>query len=207
LSQPTAGIAELVFLRHAESENVVAGASGAIPMAPLTDRGREQAAHAAADPAVAAARVLYASTAVRVRQTAEIIARTKGAAVIFLPELVEVGIGGAEGVVDATLRRETAVVLEAWVVDGDLERRIADGETGHDVLARMRTALDGIAAEHAGERAAVIGHVGSLTLALSVLCGLGSAVWGAPLPHAVPFAVQVEGPRWSCKDWPDPEAG
>lgn len=207
LLQPATGVAELVVLRHAESENVVAGASGAIPLAPLTYRGQEQAARAAADPALAAARFLYASTAVRARQTAEIVARSSGAAVILMPELMEVGIGGQEGVVDAALRRETALVLEAWVVDGNLDRRVGDGETGHEVLARMETALHGIAADHWGERAAVIGHVGSLTLALSVLCGLGGAVWGAPLPHAVPFTVRVDGARWRCEDWPDPDIG
>ncbi|MFJ3404173.1 hypothetical protein [Promicromonospora sp. NPDC090134] len=49
---------------------------------------------------------------------------------------------------------------------------------------------------------AVIGHVGSLTLALSRLCGLGSSMWGAPLPHAEPFRVEWDGNQWNCAAWP-----
>ena len=91
-------------------------------------------------------------------------------------------------------------MLRAWVVDGDLDRRVADGETGHDVLARMTAALTRIAA--GGGRPALVGHVASLTLAISVLCGLGGAVWGAPLPHAAPFPVRWDGSRWHCPRWP-----
>ena len=122
------------------------------------------------------------------------------APVTVLPQLAEMSIGRREGEIDAALREETAEVLRCWVVDGDLDRRVADGETGHEVLARMTAALTRVAAE--GGSPAVIGHIGSLTLALSVLCGLGGAVWGTPLPHAVPFAVHWDGSRWHCPRWP-----
>ena len=188
---------EIVCLRHAESENVLAGASGVVPLAPLTERGRAQAAALAAEltDGVRVSRV-YASRAVRARQTAEVL----DAPVTVLPQLAEMSIGRREGQIDAALREETAEVLRSWVVDGDLDRRVADGETGHDVLTRMTMALARVAAE--GGRPAVIGHVGSLTLALSVLCGLGGAVWGAPLPYAVPFVVHWDGSRWHCPRWP-----
>lgn len=77
-----------------------------------------------------------------------------------------------------------------------------DGETGHDVLSRTTTALERIARQHHGETVAVVGHVASLTLALSRLCALGGSVWGAPLPHAEPFLVQWDGTQWSCSAWP-----
>ena len=190
----------LTCLRHAESENVVTGASGALPNAPLTDRGRDQASTAGraltGGQAMTGGRIVYASTAVRARQTAEFL----GGTVVVRPELAEFGIGAREGDADAALRRETAEVLHAWVVAGDLHRRVADGETGHQVLARMTSALTDIAA--ARTDAALVGHVGSLTLALSVLAGLGGTVWGAPLPHAVPFAVRWDGHRWHCPRWP-----
>ncbi|MGW0196292.1 hypothetical protein [Nonomuraea sp. NPDC003201] len=45
--------------------------------------------------------------------------------------------------------------------------------------------------------------MGSLTAGLSVLCrGLGERVWGAPLPHAVPFPVEWDGRSWRCASWP-----
>lgn len=56
-------------------------------------------------------------------------------------------------------------------------------------------------AVRAGETAALVGHVASLTVGLSVLCGLGGAVWGAPLPLATPFPVRGRDGRWDCA-WP-----
>ena len=184
---------EILCLRHAESENVLAGASGVVPLAPLTERGRAQAAALAGE--VWVSRV-YASRAVRARQTAEVL----DAPLTVLPQLAEMSIGRREGQIDAALREETADVLRSWVVDGELDRRVADGETGHEVLSRMTTALTRVATE--GGSPAVIGHVGSLTLALSVLCGLGGTVWDAPLPYAVPFVVHWDGTRWHCPSWP-----
>jgi alpha-ribazole phosphatase/probable phosphoglycerate mutase len=188
---------EIVCLRHAESENVLAGVSGAVPAAALTAAGLEQArllgrrltgiTHA------------YASATVRARQTAGQL----GAPVTELAGLGEMTVGAREGAVDAGLRRETADVLRAWVVDGDLDRQVGDGESGHEILARMTAALTQVADRHAAAgRPAVVGHVGSLTLAASVLCGLGGAVWGTPLPHAVPFVLRRDGSRWHCPDWP-----
>ena len=227
---------------------MVAGASGQVPAAPLTAAGREQVRAVRLTGIIHA----YASATVRARQTAEAF----GVPVTELAGLGEVGVGSREGAVDAGLRRETADVLRAWVVGGDLDRRVGDGESGHEVLARMGAALDLIADRHpdgagdpdlttglggAGDpdpttglggvvtgpglaagpggvggpglaagpggagglgRPVVVGHVASLTVVVSVLCGLGAAVWGSPLPHAVPFVLRRDGTRWHCPRWP-----
>jgi broad specificity phosphatase PhoE len=186
-------------LRHAESTNVVAGVAGAVPLAQLTPHGREQAVAAglalAAEPIVR----VYTSTALRARQTGELLGSTD---VTTMPGLVEVGIGSAEGSTDPDVRWRTAEVLHAWVVQRDLDQRVADGETGHDVLARMTAAFEALAAAHAGETVAVVGHVASLTVALAVLCGLGDRVWGSPLQHAEPFLVTGHIGSWQCPTWP-----
>ncbi|MEU6750957.1 histidine phosphatase family protein [Spirillospora sp. NPDC046719] len=113
------GVLELICLRHAESENVVAGLAGALPNAPLTARGRLQAAAMAR--ALTPIEHVYASTAERARQTAEAITRAQGVAVTAMPELVEVRIGGLEGRTDRATRARTAAVLRSWVVDGNLD--------------------------------------------------------------------------------------
>jgi alpha-ribazole phosphatase/probable phosphoglycerate mutase len=118
---------EIVCLRHTESANVVAAASGAMLDAPLTDAGRVQAREAVG--LVGAVRRVYASSAVRALDTAAPIAAASGVDVVAVPALVEFGVGSRDGEVDAALRRETADVLHAWVVQGDLDRRVADGET------------------------------------------------------------------------------
>lgn len=183
---------EITCLRHAESANVLLGASGQMPDAPLTVLGREQA-RALRLPGTTTA---YVSATVRARQTAEPL----GVPVTELAGLGEVGVGSREGAIDAGLRRETADVLQAWVVDGDLDRRVGDGESGREVLIRMTAAVQLVADR--GGRPALVGHVASLTVLVSVLCGLGAAVWDAPLPHAVPFVLRRDASGWRCPRWP-----
>ena len=119
-----------------------------------------------------------------------------------MSELVEVGIGKHEGTADPAVRKHTADVLHAWVVQQDLGQRVADGETGHEVLARVTAAFQYIAGTHPGETVVVVGHVASLTVTLGRLCALGSRVWGTPLPHAQPFLVEWDGHAWHCPAWP-----
>lgn len=180
-------------LRHAESENVTTGTAGAGPTSPLTPRGRHQAIDAAQQLAAEPIARIYCSTALRARQTAALLATTPGATtpglpITAMPELVEV--------------RCTADVLRAWVVEQDLGRRVADGETGHQVVARVTAAFRKIASAHPGETVAVVGHVASLTVALGRLCSLGPGVWGTPLPHARPFPVEWDSHAWHCPTWP-----
>lgn len=188
-------------LRHAESENVTAGIAGIVPRAPLTERGHCQAAEAAraldGEPIVR----IYSSTALRARQTAAALA-SRGCGVVAVDDLAEVGIGADEGATDLAARKRTADVLRAWIVAGDLEQRVADGESGREVVARMSAAFRQIAAAHPGETVAVVGHVASLTVALAQLCGLGTRVWGKPLPHAAPLLVEWDGSSWCCSAWP-----
>ncbi|WP_396685211.1 histidine phosphatase family protein [Microbispora sp. KK1-11] len=115
-------------------------------------------------------------------------------------------MGRYEGMTDPAVHRLTAEVLRAWVVDHDLERKIADGETGHEVVARTTAALRVITQAHRGETVAVVGHVAGLTAALTALCRLGAGIWGAPLPHAHPSpwtstaksVTALPGPGRSC---------
>ncbi|MBO2453883.1 histidine phosphatase family protein [Actinomadura barringtoniae] len=185
-------------LRHAESVNVTSAVAGAVPSAPLTSRGHHQAKEAAELLAAEPISHVYTSTALRSRQTADALT----APATSMSELDEVGIGRHEGTTDPAIRRRTAAVLRAWVVDQDLSQQVGDGETGRQVLARMTKAFDHIIAAHTGGTVALVGHVASLTTALAHLCALGAHVWGTPLPHARPFLVEWNGQEWRCPDWP-----
>lgn len=175
-------------LRHAEAHTGAASIAGAVPVVPLTTRGRQEAIAAARTLVAEPIARIYSSTALRARQTAELLAGALGIDVVVLPELVEVGVG--------------AHVLRAWVVEQDLGRRAADGESGREVVARVTVAFQRIAAAHLGETVAVVGHVASLTVALGRLCALGAEVWGTPLPHAHPFLIEWDGRTWQCPAWP-----
>jgi broad specificity phosphatase PhoE len=194
----------VLCLRHAESENVLAHAAGALPTAPLTPRGRHQAtraAHLLRDEVITH---IYASTALRARQTADIIADHLNVQITTLPELLETNIGRKEGATDPAIAAETARVLHSWVVQKNLTPRVADGETGHEVVARIARAFTTITTAHTSGTVVLIGHVASLTAGLSALCGLHTRIWGAPLPHAIPFPVEWDGHTWHCETWPCP---
>jgi broad specificity phosphatase PhoE len=168
-------------LRHAESVNVASGACGALPAAPLTAAGRAQAA--AAVPALA-------------------IATGIGVDLIALPALGEVDIGSAEGATDPATRAQTARVLHAWVVHGELAARVADGETGHQVLTRITTALNTIAGDNPGRTVVLVGHTASLTTGLAAACRISPNVWDRPLPPAMPFPIRRQSHAWHCPRWP-----
>ncbi|WP_218007606.1 histidine phosphatase family protein [Nocardia vinacea] len=189
-------------LRHAESENITAGIAGTVPWSPLTKRGRRQAAETTRVLDGEPITRIYSSTALRAQQTAEIIASRQRLDVVAIADLAEVGIGEYEGTTDSAVRKQTAEVLRAWIIEHDLEQRVANGESGREVFARMAAAFRQIASVHRGETVAVVGHVASLTVTVARLCALGSRVWGSPLPPAEPFLVEWDGSTWHCPSWP-----
>jgi broad specificity phosphatase PhoE len=177
-------------VRHGESE-ANHQVPGAAEDCGLTELGRGQVIAAARLLAAEPITRIYSSTALRARQTAEILATAPdrpGLRISAMPELVEVDASGD--------------VLRAWVFEQDLGRPAADGETGHQVVARVTAAFQQIADAHPGETVAVVGHVTSLTVALARFCALGATVWGAPLPNARPFLVEWDGRTWRCPAWP-----
>lgn len=108
--------AHLICLRHAEAHSRAGCQRGAPLDPPLTRRGQEQAAAVADQLGDRRARMIFASDARRSRETAAIIAAALGLHVALVAALSEVAI--------------PAEVLRAWIVDGDLSVRVADGETG-----------------------------------------------------------------------------
>ncbi|MFI6423737.1 histidine phosphatase family protein [Promicromonospora sp. NPDC050880] len=189
-------------LRHGESENVTGATAGVMPAAPLTERGEQQAAAVAHALGGEHIRRVYSSTAVRAFRTAQTVAARAGVGVVAFPGLAEVSVGRYEGSRDPRVRHRTAAVLRSWVVEGRLSERVGDGASGQEVLDRMAATLERAADAHVGETAALVGHVGSLTVALARLCGLGPSVWGAPLPYAEPFLVERGRGGWRCLEWP-----
>ena len=199
--------AQLICLRHAESAPPIWDSSrgtvgaGAPPDPPLTQRGRQQAKAAAHRLLGKRPQRVFVSEAVRSRQTGAIIASYLGAKIEVAPALAEASMGSS----DREPREPglAADVLRQWIVCGNLSARLTDGETGHEVALRMKSALNEIGARCHDSLAIVVGHVASLTVGVSALCHNGPALWGKPLPHATPFALIVSSESWQV-EWPDP---
>ena len=163
--------AELICMRHAQSDNVILRRAGALPDAELTDLGRHQAAQAISYLRSSGAKRICASTARRARQTAEIVAELLAIPVSTVAGLEEVFIGDSEGATDDVTHQRTAEALHSWIL-GDLDDRVADGETGHQVTERMTAALTAIADEAAGSPVIVIGQIGRASCRERVLASV-----------------------------------
>lgn len=198
--------AQIICLRHAEAEppdwDSLDGtvAVGAQPD-PSTDprRGRHQAKTTARLLQGAEPKKVFVSEAVRSRQTGEIIASYLGAPVEFVSALAEVSMGRVDR--DPENLGLRAQVLKQWIVCDNLSERLPDGESGHSVATRMRSAFCEIATNCQDSLAIVVGHVASLTVGVSALCGSGPSLWNKPLPYAVPFPLTLGSNGWRVQ-WP-----
>jgi probable phosphoglycerate mutase len=198
-------VSRVVCLRHAEAEiNAERRFSSEIPGTPLTDLGRQQAAAtglALVDEGLAH---IYSSPLLRARQTAEIVGAVVEREVTVLDGLREVGLGAREGTPGTNMEFFQHPAFQAWIRGDDLSPSFEGGETGTDVVDRMRESLDAIADEHAGDTAAIVSHGGCLVAGLLHLCGnLGYADVERGVPgNGTAIVVERRDGVWSCLSWP-----
>ena len=96
--------------------------------------------------------------------------------------------------------------FQAWLHGTDLEVSFEGGETGCEVMARMRAALDTVVAAHQGQTTVVVSHGGCLVAGLLALC---DDLTYADVEHGVPAngaVIRLEHRLdvWSCQSWPTP---
>jgi len=193
----------LMLVRHGQTEsNVHHRLDSRPPGPPLTPQGRRQAMELAevlaAEPVVA----VYASVAVRARQTAAPIADRHGLGVRLTDGLHEVFCGDFEYSNERADIEAFIGVYRAWHA-GDLELSVPGGESGRQVLDRFLPAVSRIRGEHADGVVVVVSHSAALRL---VGCTLASNVSGpfadshfVPNCHAI--TLEADGEAWRCLDW------
>lgn len=190
----------LLVARHGDAEYAVHGVlsdDGGW----LTPTGRAQAtglAGALADRGISA---VYTSHMHRSVQTGSI-----AAAMLRVPEtavdgLQEYAVGDLAGVPYNDPRAQR--VFNAWLA-GNLDVGIPGGENGHQVVERMREALDCIADAHPGETVLVFSHGGVMSLVIPRLSDNVRDDLAAQrfLPNCVPAEVDVNRDRWQVVTWP-----
>jgi broad specificity phosphatase PhoE len=126
---------------------------------PLTDLGREQAAELARRLDETELDAVYSSDLQRARDTAEIVARTKGLTVQTTPDLREVDVGSWSGLTRAEAEARYPEQYARWLRGGE---GWDDGETYEQLGARVVRAIRRIATEHEGERVLVVAHGGTI---------------------------------------------
>jgi probable phosphoglycerate mutase len=162
-------VAELLLVRHGETDwNRERRFQGhADP--PLNDTGRAQARALADDLAGEAIDGLYTSDLARARETAEILAARLGAEVVPLRELREIDVGEWQGLTWPEIEKRFPEGAHAWRDQGHGWRD--SGETYDQLAERVVPALRRIALAHADGRAVVVGHGGMVRATRAFIAG------------------------------------
>ncbi len=184
-------------VRHAESVmNLRAGelVGGRSNDTPLSDTGRSSAQALGRELTASCYHpdVVYCTSAVRSKHTAELI--IEGAGWALTPRvddgLIELSQGAAEG--QPRGQWWTPQAQAAATADPLRHRLAPDGENHHEVQARMRGALHRIAAAHRAERVLVVGHGIAIRTLVWALRGGGHEVFrGLALPNLGRVSFEV----------------
>jgi broad specificity phosphatase PhoE len=143
-------VAELILVRHGETEwNRERRYQGhADP--PLNDAGREQARELARRLADMPLDVAYTSDLRRAAETARIVLEGRGVPLVEDPGLREIDVGSWSGLTRDEIEER---------FPGDTEH---DGETRDEHLGRVLAAVEEIAGRHPGQRVLIVSHGGSI---------------------------------------------
>ena len=166
----------LLLVRHGESEWNAAGLmQGQTPHVPLTERGHDQAAAAAAELAPLAPGALISSDLRRAVQTAEHCARSTGLPLTTTPALREQGYGVLEGRPSRELWDVVDWTDPHWSAPG--------GESLAELHGRVAAFLRDLCQEPPADVIALVTHGDTIRAAQAVVAGLGPDALPAVTPH------------------------
>ena len=168
------GSADILLIRHGQSEPYVPGTP--FPLVEghadpaLTPAGQDQAALLAERLAPTGIDAIYVSTLRRTAQTAAPLAARLGLVPRVEPELREVHLGDWEG---GEYRQRVAErdPIVRQVFEQERWEVIPGAETSASLAARVRAAIERLAAAHAGHRLAVFTHGGVIAQTLALASG------------------------------------
>lgn len=167
----------------------------------LTDQGRDQALALAGSLAASGVRFteMWTSPLRRARQTAEILGQQLDLGLAGdLDELREVNVGELDGRNDATAWATYDEVLADWR-HGNLDRRFPDGENGHELAARISSALHRLASASVGP-ILVVAHGANIRAAVPPLTGTPDP--GADMGTATATQIEVHPTFIHLELWP-----
>ncbi len=203
--QPPPGAAELVLVRHGESEPLVEGTS--FPLVDghadpaLAPEGRAQAERVASALAAEPIAAIYVTSLRRTAQTAAPLAHRLGLEPRVEADLREVHLGAWEGelfrqkMADADPVAVRMIEQQRWDV-------IPGAEPAEVFAARVRLGIGRIAAAHPDQRVVVVAHGGTIGEVLAQ--ATSSRPWAfVGADNASISRLVVLGDRWTLRGFND----
>ncbi len=200
------GAHRLVLARHGRTAGNVAKALDSKPPGlPLDDVGRGQAEDLARRLAAEPVSAVYASRAIRARETAAPLAAAHGLPVVVLDGIQEVFCGDLEGRADPAARERFERVYQAWL-RGEWDAHLPGGESARDLHARFVPAVEAVVAGARGT-AVVVSHGAAIRMAVGAM--LGAAAETRYVPNAGVVILTGAPGRWALEHWDagEPVAG
>jgi broad specificity phosphatase PhoE len=193
----------LYLVRHGESAGNVNLGLRRSDDPPLTERGRAQAARAAAALAELRIEGVCSSPLRRARETAEIIAAAAGVAFRVVEGFAEVDMGALSDSETPEGRAERQAIFSAWLA-GDRTPAFPGGEDFAAVVRRVREGLRTLAAAAPGWRIALVTHRMPIAAAAALSETGGAAVPAGVCPNGSITTIESEdGERWHLVAWGD----
>jgi broad specificity phosphatase PhoE len=194
----------IVYLvRHGESAGNLNPAARRSDDPPLTERGRAQAARAAAALVSRGLRAVFSSPLRRARETAGAVAAAAGVPVRAADGFGEVDMGALADPETAEGRAEREALFAAWLA-GDRRRAFPGGEDFASVTRRVRDGLASVAGASSGGPVAVVTHRMALVAAAELCAPPGAPLDGGGCPNG--SITTLESDRsggWRLVAWAD----
>lgn len=196
------GATEIYLIRHADAlpdaEEVV---HGGYDQQALSALGRQQGQALGERLRATALAAVYSSPIGRARQTAAYVAAAQGHEVLIEQDLREVALGAALAVPEGATPEEIAVHLRARLrrvateaVTIGIWSRMPGAEPSAVLRARLFTVVNRLAAQHAGQRIAVVSHAAAINAYVAVLLGIERDYF-FPAANTSLSVVRVRGER------------
>ena len=195
---------KLYFARHGESEaNIENVISNRELQHPLTQTGREQAANLAEHLIDAGIAGIFCSPIQRAVETAQIIGAVLKVPVARADALREFDCGVMEGRSDKEAWFEVGHVVRTWLEDEDLDYRIQDGESCHEVQDRFFIFVKRLIQLGGSDSFLLISHGGTLRLTIPFLFkNLPPALYRDHFFGYTDFAfTEVVDGKLICREW------
>jgi 2,3-bisphosphoglycerate-dependent phosphoglycerate mutase len=203
--EPPPGAAELLLIRHGQSERYVDGTPfplvGGHGDPSLSVQGQEQARRVCARLAAAGIDAIYVTALCRTAQTAAPLAARLGLDPQVEDGLREVYLGEWEGgllrkmVADGHPISQRVLAEERWDV-------IPGAEPAAEFAGRVRAAIERLAAAHPGQRVAAFTHGGVIGEALAQASGSRPFAFNGADNASISRLV-ISGDRWILRGFND----